>query len=751
VAARTREAATKNHTDLGHYRHTGARRFPIGYTKLDLSMPLSPGDKLGPYEILSPIGAGGMGEVWKARDARLDRIVAIKQLKGDYTARFEQEARAIAALNCPQICTLYDIGSDYLVMEYIEGSPLKGPLPFEEAVRLGGQIATALAAAHARGILHRDLKPSNVMVTAAGAKLLDFGLAKRTADGDATHTVGISGTPLYMSPEQAEGKALDVRSDVFSFGAVLYELLSGRRAFDSLGAVLRDEPAPLQSPLAGIVKRCLSKQAAGRFHSMAEVKAALDQIEAKPATEQQSSIAVLPFANLSGDKEQEYFSDGLAEEIINALVKIPGLKVIARTSAFAFKGQNADIRKIAETLSVANILEGSVRRSGNRIRVTAQLITAADGSHLWSERYDRELADVFAVQDEIAAAISAALHTKLSPQLTAKPRYTPKLPAYEALLKARHFHWKVTAESMEQAKQFYEQAVALDPQYAMAQALYGDYLFGRTTVGMSALRAVAPTARALAQRALELDPSLAEPHYTLCVLASTYDYDWKEATRQFPLATGDSCSPLCHAGSGWTYLLGLGHRKEAVCQLELAVQGDPLQLTYRAILALCLSADGRYSEAEELLRQTIDLDSNFFWTHFFLADVYAARQMFEKALPYAEKAYSLAPWYAPAVGVYAGSLVRMGDPDRGKEVVQRLGSGEAYGAATGLAIFHTCCGETDLAADWFEKAIEERDSMVVAFLQSAIGEPLRASTRWPKLAVLMNLPAAGSWPNGYNR
>src|SRR5580658_5837754 len=241
-------------------------------------MPLTAGDRLGPYEILAPIGAGGMGEVWKATDTRLGRTVAIKVLKGPHGDRFEQEARAIAALNHPHICTLYDIGPDYLVMEYIEGVPLKGPLPVDEAVRLGVQIASALEAAHAKGILHRDLKPGNVLVTAAGAKLLDFGLAKLTADGDATQTVGTSGTPLYMSPEQAEGKVLDVRTDVFSFGALLYELLSGRRAFDSLGAVLRDDPAPLESPVADIVKRCLSKQASGRFHSMAEVRAALNQI-----------------------------------------------------------------------------------------------------------------------------------------------------------------------------------------------------------------------------------------------------------------------------------------------------------------------------------------------------------------------------------------------------------------------------------------------------------------------------------------
>ena len=703
-------------------------------------MPLAAGDKLGPYEILAPIGEGGMGEVWKARDTRLGRIVAIKRLKGQHMARFEQEARAIAALNCPHICTLYDIGPDYLVMEFIEGSPLKGPLPVDSAVRLAVQIASALEAAHARGILHRDLKPANVLVTAAGAKLLDFGLAKQTGDGDATQTVGTSGTPLYMSPEQAEGQALDVRSDVFSFGAVLYELLSGRRAFDSLGAVLRDEPAPLQSPLAGIVKRCLSKQASGRFHSMSEVKAALDQIGAQPAPENPPSIAVLPFANMSADKEQEYFSDGLAEEIINALVKIPGLKVIARTSAFAFKGQNTDIRKIAETLGVAHILEGSVRRSGNRIRVTAQLIHAADGTHLWSERYDRELADVFAVQDEISAAIAQELRVRLSPQAAAKPRYTPKLPAYEALLKAKHFHWKVTAESMDQAKQFYEQAIALDPQYALAHAVYADYCFGRTTVGMTPMREAAPVARAMAQRALELDPSLPEAHNTLGVLAATYDYDWKEAARRFTLATtDDSASPHCHLSCGLYYLLGSGQRKEAVVELERAVQGDPLQLTIRTFLAVCLGAAGRYAEAEEHFRQTIDLDPNFVWAHYYLAELYAARQMFVEALPIAEKAHSLGPWSKPSAGLYGGLLVRMGEPDRAKEIIGRLGAGEAYGVSPSLAIYHLCRGEIDQAAGWFEKAIEERYPNATAFLQGAIGEPLRASPRWPKLAAMMNL------------
>src|SRR5271167_1054007 len=361
-------------------------------------MPLAPGTRLGPYEILASIGAGGMGEVWKARDTRLDHIVAIKQLEGRHSARFHQEARAIAALNHPNICTLHDIGPDYLVMEYVEGKPLWGPLGVEEAVKLALQIAAALEEAHRRGILHRDLKPGNILVSERGAaKLLDFGLAKlmTASDTDVTKTSEgtVLGTAAYMAPEQAEGRPLDERSDIFSFGAVLYEMLSGNRAFEGnstaqvLTAVLRDDPSPLHAPagLRNIVRKCLEKQPRDRFLNMGELRLALEQVDllpagsAKPAA-QQPSIAVLPFANMSADKENEYFSDGLAEEILNLLAKIPGLKVIARTSSFSFRGKDQDITKIAETLRVQNILEGSVRKAGNRIRVTAQLIQASDGT-----------------------------------------------------------------------------------------------------------------------------------------------------------------------------------------------------------------------------------------------------------------------------------------------------------------------------------------------------------------------------------
>ena len=333
-------------------------------------MSLSAGTRLGPYEILSALGAGGMGEVYRAQDTRLDRLVAIKVLPAQFAAepdrmrRFEEEARAIASLNHPHICQIYDIGPGYLVLEHIDGTPLQGPLTPDEAVRLGLQIVSALEAAHQRRILHRDLKPANILVTPKGnVKLLDFGLAKlMAADGDVTRTMEgtVLGTPAYMSPEQAQGRTLDERSDVFSFGAVLYELLSGRRAFRgetpfvTVAAVVNEEPPPLATPAAldRIVSRCLAKQPRERFQAMAEIRAALEQAVVKP-TGQQPSIAVLPFANMSRDPDDEYFSDGLAGEIINALTHVPGLDVTARTSAFAFRGKEQDIRKIGEALGVA--------------------------------------------------------------------------------------------------------------------------------------------------------------------------------------------------------------------------------------------------------------------------------------------------------------------------------------------------------------------------------------------------------------
>ncbi|HUJ21361.1 MAG TPA: protein kinase, partial [Bryobacteraceae bacterium] len=587
-------------------------------------MPLAPGTCLGPYEILAPIGKGGMGEVWKARDTRLDRIVAIKRLHGKHSDRFEQEARAIASLNHPNICQIHDVGPDYLVLEYIEGEPLRCPYGAREGLQLALQIAGALEAAHRKGILHRDLKPANIMVTKEGAvKLLDFGLAK-AMDADATCTLEgtVMGTAAYMSPEQAEGKKLDERSDIFAFGAVLYEILSGRRAFggsspaSAFSAVLRDDPRPLDAPpaLARLVMRCLEKAPQDRFPSTGELKTALSQVSLQ-GEEPRPSIAVLPFTNMSRDPDDEFFSDGLAEEIINALAQIPGLKVIARTSAFAFKGQNTDIRKIAEALGVTTILEGSVRRAGSRIRVTAQLITAADGSHMWSQRYDREIADVFVVQDEIAQAITSSLEVKLGAQAASRHAYTPSVPAYEAFLRGRHHLFKFTPESWKRAEGCLKQAIALDPRYAQPHAMLGYGYLEAEAGGIKDLRTVAPLIRAEAQKALEIDPGEPGPRFLLGSVAAAHDYGWDEASRQFQAAMATSgVSPEGHWAYASLYLQPLGRFQEAVAEMQSAVEQDPLNAHWRAVLSSHLVHAGMHDQAVEESMKALEIDENYWPT-----------------------------------------------------------------------------------------------------------------------------------------
>ena len=348
-----------------------------------------------------------MGDVWKARDTRLDRVVAIKCCKQEFSDRFLREARAVASLNHPNICTLYDVGPDHLVMEYIEGLSPRGPLGPAEALRLASGIAAALEAAHAQGITHRDLKPTNILVTSTGVKLLDFGLAvvNDNAGGAVAETATmltaagtIVGTVAYMSPEQTRGEHVDGRSDIFSFGAVLYELVSGRLAFpgssaaETIAAIIRDEPEALDAPSAfsAIVTRCLRKAPASRFQTMSEVRAALEQATDEHKTtgraDTKPSIAVLPFANLSGDPEQEFLADGLTEDIITGLSRVSGLFVIARNSAFASKGHAVAVTLVARDLGVRYVLQGSVRRSGHRVRISAQLVDATTGHHVWADK-----------------------------------------------------------------------------------------------------------------------------------------------------------------------------------------------------------------------------------------------------------------------------------------------------------------------------------------------------------------------------
>ena len=689
-----------------------------------------------------------MGEVWKARDMRLGRIVAIKLLKDQYSERFELEARAVAALNHPNICQIYDTGPDYLVLEHIDGKPLQGPFPVQEVVRLAIQIVSALEEAHGRGILHRDLKPANILVTTKGtAKLLDFGLAKfAAADSDFAKTAEgtVMGTAAYMAPEQAQGKPLDERSDIFSFGAVLYEMVSGKQAFsgistaDVFSAVLRDEPERLRNSaaLSAIVTRCMRKTPAERFQTMAEIKAALETISEKGA-ESQPSIAVLAFANMSRDADDEYFSDGLADEIINALTQVAGLKVIARTSAFAFKGKNEDIRRIAEALGVTSVLEGSIRRAGNRLRVTAQLIQAADGTHLWSQRYDGEMTDIFAVQDEIAAAIAGTLQVKLTGKPVTARTFEPNLPAYEAFLRGRQQSYKLSPEAHALAEEHFKQAITLDPQWADPHSYLGRVYFSLGFYGLRPSTEMVVLARAEARKALELLPSEPLAHALLGIIAASYDYDWKEADEQFGLArASEPLPPYVHDMRAHFYLLPLGQFEEALQERMRAIAQDPLNALWHAHQAFTLLCAEMYELAVVEARKALELDDRIYVAHWVIALSYFFQGKRVDAQEPAEEAFRLAPWSVAIVGTLAGLLARAGEKDRAEKLLATISAAEPVG----MYMYHLVCSEIDAAIDCYAQGIEQRNLRAMVIASAGFLKPLRASPRWPKLARMMNFP-----------
>ena len=713
-----------------------------------LPVALTPGTRLGPYEIVSTIGAGGMGEVYKAIDTRLGRTVAIKTLASSHAERFQQEARAIAALSHPHICVLHDVGPDYLVMEYLDGAPLRGPLPLDDALRVAVEVADAVDAAHGKGILHRDLKPANIMMTSSGTKLLDFGLAKiavDSADGATGTVVGtVLGTAAYMSPEQAQGAPADARSDVFSLGAVLYELVSGRRVFErpsmleTLNAVVRDEPPPLESPAATVVRRCLAKQPAQRFQSMADVKAALQQLlTAKSGrVTAASSIAVLPFANMSRDPDDEYFSDGLAEEIINALAQVPELKVIARTSAFAFKGKNEDVRRIADALGVTNVLEGSVRRAGSRIRVTAQLIQASDGTHLWSQRYDREMSDIFAVQDEIAAAIGGALKLKLVP---VSERQMPKLPAYEAYLRYRSYQWQFTREAAQRSRECLEQALALDPEFALPYVGLADYHLALASVGGMPSHEAMSRARELATRALEIDPDLPEAHAMLGIVAGHYDYDWNEAGRRFSIAVKrEPLSPHLRSWYSTFWLLATGRADEARLQAARVIEEDPLCQMWHAMHSQSLQACGLEDEALAAVRKSVELDPDFWFGWARLGTLYAGRGQHSEALRCAERVMAAAPWCPYGLGLMAAALENVGQREQAEPMIATLRR-TSYGGPVGLFVYHLGRGEIDLAVESACDGVEQRFPTFIPVWVRAAEPLLSQSSVWPRVLKMINL------------
>jgi len=700
-----------------------------------------------------------MGEVYKARDTRLGREVAIKVSAERFSDRFEREARAVAALNHPHICTLHDVGPNYLVMEYIDGAPLRGPLPLEKALPLALQVVSALEEAHRKGVVHRDLKPSNILVTASGVKLLDFGLAKieppvAPASEEtltATQAGTVLGTAAYMSPEQASGKPADPRSDIFSFGAVLYELVSGERAFrgetlvSTLAAVLHKEPEPLAWPdVARIVARCLHKSPADRFQTAAELKAALAQVKVE---EPSPSIAVLPFANLSSDKENEYFSDGLAEEILNALTQLPGLRVVARASAFAFRGREHAIREIADKLRVDTVLHGSVRRSGNRIRVTAQLIRVNDESQLWSERYDRELRDVFDIQDEIAQAIVEKLKVKLGAK-TGQPlvkRYTENLEAHSLYLKGNFHLYRFAPEDMERAREYLEQAVTLEPGYAPAWVQLADYHIARAAHAVAPPQHELPRAREAALRAVAADDTLAEAHAAHGFLEAFDGTRWMEGLRRFEIALRlNPASARTHFWHG-IVLHDLGRVEEALAAEARAVGLDPLSPLFHVYYALFQVWFGQPGEALKHARQAIEIDKNSGMGMAVLGEACAAQDRFEEAIAWLEKArQTLQTEYWPS-GCLGAAYVgggRRSDAQRLLAELEKKRSGQ-YVSTASMAMIAAALGSVDAAFFWMETSIQERDPNLLFEIRSPHFRVLHADARYGQILRHANLlPAA---------
>jgi TolB-like protein/tetratricopeptide (TPR) repeat protein/predicted Ser/Thr protein kinase len=732
------------------------------------------GRTIGHHEVLEILGEGGMGIVYKAVDTRLGRPVALKVIRPELAEdaglqhRLEREARAASALNHPNILTIYEIGVDegvtFIAMEYVPGGTLAemlaaGPMPADRALGLATQVAEALAAAHAAGLVHRDLKPSNIMLAADGrVKVVDFGIAKLagTASDGATKTAltasgSVVGSAPYMSPEQAAGRAVDARSDIFSFGAVLYEMLAGHRPFsgtdgaDTLAALLRDTPPPIPGvapEVARIIERCLVKKPEDRFQSAAELKATIESCLALAPAHEGASVAVLPFANMSGAKEDEFLCEGLAEEIINALTRIPGLRVIARTSSFAVGRLGLDVREAGARLGVESILEGSVRRAGTRVRVAAQLVSACDGSHLLSERYDREMTDLLVLEDDVAGAIAERLRGELSPRAEAPRRRPVDREAYAAFLEGRHHFARGTPEALRTAMACYQRAIDRDPLFALAYDSLAELHWFLGFFGNVPPREAFSTSTWYALRAVELDDTLAEAHALLGMLRKELDYNWPEVDREFRRALElNPESPLVRLRHAVCGLMPRGRVVDAMAELEEVVQLDPLSIFARWWLAVmaCLARD--YDRLANEAEHMIALDANQFMGHWALGLHRDATGAGDEAVAALERAHELAGGSPFTLGYLAMACGRARCTDR----AQALLAAATEAAETGyvppstFAFGYIGLEDWDAAFEWLDRAVDGRDPLIMPIKTYYVLDAVRDDPRYRALLRKMNL------------
>ena len=642
------------------------------------------------YRIERELGRGGMATVYLAHDLRHDRDVALKVLHPELAAwlgpeRFAHEIRTTAKLRHPHILPLFDSGNAsgllFFVMPFVQGESLRArlererQLPVDEAVRIAQEVGDGLSYAHAQGVIHRDIKPENVLLEGGHALIADFGIARvRDSDTRITQAGYQVGTPAYMSPEQAAGEPdLDGRSDLYALASVVYEMLSGETPFTGATAEailiqrFSQTPTRLSLKRPGVprgvedaIATALQRAPGDRFASVGRF---LEALRAKPGTGaaagEGASIAVLPFANMSGDPENEYFSDGVAEEIINALAQLPGLRVAARTSAFSFKGKQQDLRVIGEQLGVGTVLEGSVRRAGGRLRITAQLINVADGYHLWSERYDRELTDVFAIQDEIAAAIAARLKLTLRVDAAGGNRLvkppTANVEAYDHYLRG-HALMNARGPGLLRAVEAFEQAVALDSRFAAALAELAETLTLSALYGLVHPAKVRARAEAAAAQALSSEPGHARAHLAVGLVALMLEFDREKAARSLTRAAElEPNNPDIRSTRGiveLSYIRGDPHAAEA--EIRIALVNDPLSPLAHSQLALSRTWASHFAEAEEEAEAAIRLDPNAFYPRWVLFLPLALGGSPERALAMAPELLSRFgrhPWLLMATGL----------------------------------------------------------------------------------------------------